>query len=61
MQLTTQSTVTFVRKFAAASKPELEQCIKDLRAISWDTRQNAEVRLVAKDLTAIIQKQVRRF
>ncbi len=61
MQLTTQSTETFVRKFAAASLPELQQCAKELKAIATDFEQSADVRLVAKDLATVVRKQVRRF
>ena len=61
MQLTTQSTETFVRKFAAASLPELHQCAKELKSIAADLEQTAKVRLVAKDMAAIIRKQIRRF
>ena len=61
MQLTTQSTETFVQRFAAASKPELQQCAKELKAIGGDFEQSGEVRLVAKELATVIRKQIRRF
>ncbi len=61
MQLTTQSTETFVRRFAAASMPELQSCAKELKAMAGDYAQSGEVRLVAKEFASVVRKQIRRF
>ncbi len=61
MQLTTQNTETLVRRLASASKPELEQCAKELKAMYTDFGQAADVRLVARELAPFIRKQVKKF
>lgn len=61
MQLTTQTTETLVRRFAAASKPELDKCAKELKSMATDFGQSSEVRIVAKDFAGIVRKHLRRF
>lgn len=61
MQLTTQSTETFVRRFASASKPELQQCANELRAMGSDFEQAADVRLVARELATVVRRQIKKF
>ncbi len=61
MQLTTQSTETFVRRFASASKPELQQCVRELKAMATDNDQTDAVRGVAKGLGGIARSRVRLF
>ncbi len=59
MQLTTQTTETLVRRFAAASRPELEQCAKELKMMAGDDGQTWRVREAARELAVFVRKQVR--
>ncbi len=61
MQLTTQTTETLVRRFAAASRPELEQCAKELKMMAGDDGQTYLVRETARGLVAFVRRQVRAF
>ncbi len=61
MQLTTQTTETIVRRFASASRPELEQCAKELKMMAGDIGQTWRVQETARDLAAFVRKQVRAF
>ena len=59
MQLTTQTTETLVRRFAAASRPELEKCGKELKAMAGDDAQTDAVRFAARHLSAYARKLAR--
>ena len=61
MQLTTRNTETFVRRFASASKPELQQCANELGAMGSDFEQSADVRQVAKELATVVRRQIKKF
>ena len=61
MQITTRATETFVRRFASASKPELQQCAKELRAMGSDLEQSADVRQVATSLASVVRRMIKKF
>ena len=61
MQLTTQSTETFVRRFAAASNPELQKCAKELKAIAGDAEQAPRVSMMAREIAAVLRRQIKIF
>ena len=61
MNLLKRNTRALVRGMATASKVEFEECAKELKAITGDLGQPAEVRLCARDLGGLIRKHIRRF
>ena len=50
-----------MRRFASASKPELQQCANELGAMGSDFEQSADVRQVAKELATVVRRQIKKF
>lgn len=55
MNLTTQSTETFIRRLAAAPRSELEAVRLELKTIAGDDGQAVDVRFISKRTAAIVQ------
>ncbi len=61
MKLTTRNTESLVRCVCSASKPELEQCARELKGMAADFEQPASARAVAKEIGTLVRKQIRKF
>ena len=61
MNLSRRNTQALVRGMATASRVELDECAKELKAIAGDLCHPPAVRMTAKEIGVLIRKQMRRF